>query len=79
MGSPTIKDVKKAKIDLEEAIASLMQEFETKFDVKLGYLNIQRERKKDKGGTKVDIPEPYEPNKGKIDTVDINMELDLMY
>ena len=78
MGSPTIKDVKKAKIDLEEAIASLMQEFETKYDVKLGYLNIQRERKKDKGEGKV-APEPYEPNKGKIDTVDINMELDLMY
>jgi len=79
MGSPTIKDVKKAKIDLEEAIASLMQEFETKYDVKLGYLNIQRERKKGKGEKVELMPEPYEPNKGKIDTVDINMELDLMY
>jgi len=76
--SLTIEDVKKAKIDLESAIAKLMQDFESTNGIKLGYLDVKRERKKSKGETKV-MEEPYEPHKGKIETVEINMELDLMY
>jgi hypothetical protein len=41
-----IEEVKKAKIDLESKILSLIQEFEKTNGVKLGYIETTRERPK---------------------------------
>jgi len=74
--SPTIDEVKKAKIEMESSIAKLMQDFESDYGIKLGYIDTKRERKK---GSKESAVEAYEPYKGKIKTVEVSMELDALY
>jgi hypothetical protein len=72
--SPTIKEVKKAKIELESAIMKLMQDFEDTNGVFVGYINVQRKH------DDRDYAEPERPEKrGPINNVDVNMDLDLIY
>ncbi len=73
----TIEDVKKAKITIETEITKKMQDFEKTYGVKLGYINIKRKRdKKDKEAIPIDASTRKEM---PIETVDINMDLDLIY
>ena len=72
----TIEGVKKAKAELETAVTKLLQDFEKDYGVKLGYLDVRRKR--DKNDIDIALPcEPSEYNKKPIETVDINMNLDL--
>ncbi len=71
----TIEDVKKKKVGLETSILKLVNDFEDECGVRATYINLSRERTKE---TK-SMPEPCEPNKGPIENVDVNMELDLIY
>ena len=75
--SMTIKEVRKAKIELESAILDLMKKFEKDTGTKLGY--IETERKHKNAETKGALPEPYEPYKGPISNVNVNMSLDAIY
>jgi hypothetical protein len=72
----TIEDVKKKKVELESNILKLVNEFEDECGVKATYINIDRKRNK---STTVEMPEPCEPNRGPVENVDVNMELDLIY
>jgi len=74
MAEPTIKEVKKNKMKLEEEILDLIQKFESENGVYAGYINIQREHRDS------DVPEPERPEKrGPVKNVEINMDLDLIY
>jgi hypothetical protein len=71
--SPTIDEVKKAKISLEKVILKALQDFEKEYGVRIDYINVQREREDE------DIPEARTSRSGPIKNIEANMELDLIY
>lgn len=71
----TIADVKKKKIELESNILKLINGFEKECGVRATYINFNRK----KGKETASIPEPCEPERGPVENVDVNMELDLIY
>ena len=42
----TIEEIKKAKVELESKVLTLLKSFEDDNDIKLGYINAERERPK---------------------------------
>ena len=73
-GNMTIKEVKTAKKSLENAILLLMQDFEEETGVYTGYISL--ERKHDDR----DVAAPERPEKkGRIDKIQVSMDLDLIY
>lgn len=70
--SPTIDEVKKAKIKLEKTILEALQGFEKEYGVRIDYLNLQRPSDED-------IPEAKSERRGPLKNVEANMELDLIY
>lgn len=69
----TIEDVKKKKVDLELAVMKLINDFEEECGVKVSYIHFNRYRERDT------VPEVVKPNEGKVENVEANMELDLLY
>ena len=72
--SVTIEDVKKAKIELEKQILTLVKAFESDYGVRVSYLHFDRKRDED---IKAETPTSRKP--GPIVNVDVNMDLDLVY
>lgn len=70
----TIEEVKKAKIELEQAVLEMVQDFEKTCGVKISYINI--DRKRDERET---VPEPAVERTGPVVNVTASMELDLIY
>ncbi len=74
MASPTIKEVKENKIELELAVLKLIQDFESANGVFAGYINVNRKHRE------TDYDEPEKPEKkGPVENVEISMDLDLIY
>ena len=72
--SPTIEEVKKAKIALESEIMDKIKEFEKNNGVKISYIDIQREYEGE------DSPIPMARSKAKgIKNITANMDMDLIY
>jgi hypothetical protein len=69
--SSTIAEVKKAKIELESSILKLLTDFEKEYDVKLGYINIERKHDDICVPCRSDSPKPGPPV-----NVTVNMDLD---
>jgi hypothetical protein len=66
----TIVEVKKAKIELESSILKLLTDFEKEYDVRLGYINIERKHEDTSVPSRVDSPDPGPP-------VNITVSMDL--
>ena len=66
----TIEDVKKAKIDLESEVCKMVQDFEKKYGMKIGYMSIQR-----KNDSKIVSSRPDAPRYSKPMSVDISMNM----
>lgn len=73
----TIEQVKKTKMEMELQILDMFKQFEEDTGLKVSYINIQRKR--DKKKKKTNGPEPYEPHKGPLGDVNIEVNLDVIY
>jgi len=74
----TVEEVKKAGIDLETAIAKLMQEFETDTGMRTGYIDVMRKRVESRHNN-CNCPEsvmPYETPMQDIETVNIDIRFE---
>jgi hypothetical protein len=72
----TIEDVKKAKITLESSIMAILKSFEDDTKLKVSYINVQRKGPIEK--TKI-APELYEPYKGPITNISVEVNFDLLF
>ena len=72
--SPTIEEVKKAKIKLESEILNIVQAFESDYGVRISYIDMQRKYEGEDSPIPVSNAKP-----GKLKNVTANMELDLIY
>ena len=73
----TIVEVKKAAIDLETAIAKLMQEFETATGMRTGYIDVMRKRSESRSNCNcVESVMPHEEPMQDIETVDIDIRFE---
>lgn len=72
----TLEDVKKKKVDLELAVLELMKTFEKDTKLKVTYINTQRKRPKEKSkGMEME----YNPNKGPLTDVNVEVNFDLLF
>jgi hypothetical protein len=71
---PTIQEVKKNKIKLEQEILELIKKFESDNGVYAGYINIQRDHE----DSLAEAPTKME-KKGAVKNVEVSMDLDLIY
>ena len=72
--SPTIEEVKKAKINLESEILEKIKAFEGTYGVKIRYVDIQREYE----GEDSPIPVSRPKDKG-VKNVAADMDMELLY
>jgi len=73
MASPTIDEVKKAKIKAESDVLKIIKDFEKANGVKIGYIDVQRDC-----GEDAPIAEPSRGKPGAVKNINMNMELDLL-
>ena len=76
--SMTLEEVKKKKMKLELDVVKMFKEFELGTELKISYIDVMRKQLKDKKSTG-GFNKSYEPHKGKIMDININVDLDLVY
>lgn len=75
----TIEEVKKDKITLESSIMDLITEFEESTGLKCTYMNIERKREDSKKSISAEMCESYEPYKGPVTNVAVDVNFDLLF
>ena len=76
----SVEDVKRKKIDLEKQIFDLLREFEDETKIRVIYVDTIRERVKDKNKDRhTDEPVCCGSSRGKLKTVNLNVDLDLLF
>ena len=71
MPSPTIDEVKKAKIKVENSILKIINDFEKTNKVRIEYINVERDYGEDKV---ISAPDRGKP--GHVKNIDMNMDID---
>ena len=76
--SMTLEEVKKSKMELELQVVKIFKQFEEDTELKISYIDVVRKRKKRESEEK-EYNMPDVGQRGPIEDVKINVDLDLVY